>query len=123
MEIIFFFFLNLIRVLGFPAIYTSSCDNATDIRVINFNEDLDLDHYLNPIALIICYLVVTLTSIILLDPQVIWSFEMLAKNIAKQIVQCILITNHCVKSYFKTKHFYPISPIIACHSHYLAKLD
>ncbi|XP_070500560.1 piezo-type mechanosensitive ion channel component isoform X4 [Chironomus tepperi] len=60
---------TLPRVLGFPAIYTSSCDNATDIRIINFNEDLDLDHYLNPIALIICYLVVTLTSIILLEPQ------------------------------------------------------
>ncbi|CAH1708045.1 unnamed protein product [Chironomus riparius] len=64
---------TLPRVLGFPAIYTSSCDNATDIRVINFNEDLDLDHYLNPIALIICYLVVTLTSIILLEPQLMRS--------------------------------------------------
>lgn len=58
------------RILGFAAIYSSSCDNATDIRVIEFNDDLDLDHYLNPVSLIICYFVVTITSRVLLGPQV-----------------------------------------------------
>lgn len=56
--------------MGFPAIYSSSCDNVTDIRVINFDADMDLDHYLNPIALIICYLTIAITSVLLLDPQV-----------------------------------------------------
>ena len=32
--------------------------------------DLDLDHYLNPIALIICYFVVATTSNLLLGPKV-----------------------------------------------------
>ncbi|KAG5675805.1 hypothetical protein PVAND_005679 [Polypedilum vanderplanki] len=60
---------TLQRVLGIAPIYSSSCDNSTDIRVINFNFDLDLDHYLNPIALIICYIIIGLTSVLLLDPQ------------------------------------------------------
>lgn len=38
--------------------------------MINFDADLDLDHYLNPIALIICYLTIAITSVLLLDPQV-----------------------------------------------------
>lgn len=42
----------------------------TDIRVIEFNYGLDLDHYLNPIALIMCYFVVAITSSVLLGPQV-----------------------------------------------------
>jgi hypothetical protein len=63
-------FLTFHRLLGIAPIYSSSCGNGSDIRVIDFNSDLDLDHYLNPIALIICYVVVALTSVILLDPQV-----------------------------------------------------
>ena len=58
--------------MGFSAIYQSSCDNGSDIRVIEFNDDLDLDHYLNPIALILCYFVVAITSKVLLGPQVIY---------------------------------------------------
>lgn len=58
------------RILGFPAIYSSSCDNETDIRVMEFNTDLDYDHYINPVALILCYFVVTITSKALLGPQV-----------------------------------------------------
>lgn len=56
--------------MGFAAVYVSSCDNGSDIRVIEFDEDLDLDHYLNPIVLIICYFVVAITSRVLLGPQV-----------------------------------------------------
>lgn len=59
------------RILGFSDIYSSSCDNGTDIRVIEFNDSLDLDHYINPIALVLCYFVVTITSRVLLGPQVI----------------------------------------------------
>lgn len=52
-------------------IYSSSCDgNSSDIRIIEFNDTLDLDHYLNPIALILCYFVVALTSRVLLGPKV-----------------------------------------------------
>lgn len=52
-------------------IYSSSCDsNTSDIRIIEFNDTLDLDHYLNPIALILCYFVVALTSRVLLGPKV-----------------------------------------------------
>lgn len=59
------------RILGFVDIYSSSCDgNSSDIRIIEFNDTLDLDHYLNPIALILCYFVVALTSRVLLGPKV-----------------------------------------------------
>jgi hypothetical protein len=62
--------LTFHRVLGWTAIYSSSCDNGTDIRVITFNTDLDLDRYLNPIVLILCYYIVAITSKVLLGPQV-----------------------------------------------------
>jgi hypothetical protein len=56
--------------MGFAAIYISSCDNETDIRVTKFDDTLDLDHYLNPISLIFCYFVIAITSRVVLGPQV-----------------------------------------------------
>jgi hypothetical protein len=56
--------------MGFSAIFKSSCDNGSDIRVMQFDDDLDLDHYLNPIALIVCYFIVTITAKVMLGPQV-----------------------------------------------------
>ncbi|CAO1304226.1 unnamed protein product [Diamesa serratosioi] len=59
------------RVLGFSAIYSSSCGgNDSDIRIIDFDNNLDLDHYLSPISLIICYFILSITSVLLLGPQV-----------------------------------------------------
>jgi hypothetical protein len=70
--------------MGFPAIYSSSCDNGTDIRVMEFNANLDLDHYLNPVALIVCYFVVSITSKVLLGPQVKFDpKEVLVASVAK----------------------------------------
>lgn len=63
-------FFNSNRILGWTAIYVSSCDNGTDIRVFNFDTDLDIDRYLNPIVLVLCYYVVAITSRVLLGPKV-----------------------------------------------------
>ncbi|CAO1375472.1 unnamed protein product [Diamesa hyperborea] len=55
------------RILGFSAIYSSSCGgNESDIRIIDFDSNLDLDHYLSPISLIICYFILSITSIVLM---------------------------------------------------------
>lgn len=55
--------------MGFAVIYSSSCDG--DIRIINFNNALNADQILSPIMLIICYLIVAVTSKVLLIPKVI----------------------------------------------------
>lgn len=56
--------------MGFSDIYSSSCnDGNRDIRILAFNKEIELDHILNPIALIICYFIVAVTSNILLTPK------------------------------------------------------
>lgn len=62
--------------MGFSDIYSSSCDGGQrDIRIIAFNKEKELDHVLNPIALIICYFILAVTSNFLLKPKVIFVIE------------------------------------------------
>lgn len=56
------------RFLGFEQIFSSSCEN--DIRVIVINNTLEIDSYLNPIALLVCYYTLSLTSVLVLSPKV-----------------------------------------------------
>lgn len=58
------------RYLGFDKFITSSCDNGTDIRIIDFDHNLDVDSYLNPIAILLCYYTLGVTSSLLLRPKV-----------------------------------------------------
>ena len=69
-----FFSCWQIRILALTPILTSSCDNQSDIREVEFNSDLGSDYYINPIAILLCYYVVALSSNVLLRTMVIFSF-------------------------------------------------
>lgn len=57
--------------MGLTAIYSSSCiANESDVRVIDFDDNLDMDKYFNILVLIVCYLTISITSCLLLGPQV-----------------------------------------------------
>lgn len=59
------------RMMGLTAIYSSSCiGNESDVRVIEFDANLDLDKYFNLLLLIVCYITISITSCVLLGPQV-----------------------------------------------------
>lgn len=65
------FFKYVIRILGLVDIYSSSCEGKnTDVRVLNLNKELKLDHMLHPISMIVCYFVLAVTSSVLLKPNV-----------------------------------------------------
>lgn len=49
----------------------SSCNETDgDIRVIHWNSNVDLDAFLNPIALLLCYYVLAVSSKFILDAKV-----------------------------------------------------
>jgi hypothetical protein len=75
----------------------------TDIREIIFNDTLDLDHYLNPVALIICYLIIALTSSILLDPQVIY---LICKVLSAKISYASRWSTNILCTFFPLKQIY-----------------
>lgn len=67
-EMIHFFCYSL---LGFSPLLQSSCNSTSgDIRVIYLNETLDLDAFLNPVALLLCYYVLVISSGFILDAKV-----------------------------------------------------
>lgn len=69
-------FYNLsFRFLGFSPLLISTCNvtNSTpegDIRIIYLNQTLDLDAFLNPIALLLCYYVLVISSDFILNTKV-----------------------------------------------------
>lgn len=73
-------FLFAYRFLGFSPLLISTCNatNSTpgDIRIIYYNETLDLDAFLNPIALLLCYYTLVIASSLILDTKVKWVFFM-----------------------------------------------
>lgn len=61
----------LFRFVGFSPLLVSSCnDTDGDIRVIHLNDTLDLDAFLNPLALLLCYYVLAISSKFILDAKV-----------------------------------------------------
>lgn len=56
---------------GFSSLIMSSCNlTGGDIRVIYLNNTIDIDAFLNPIALILCYYALTISSRFILDAKV-----------------------------------------------------
>lgn len=56
---------------SFSPLIISTCNSTDgDIRVIKLNTDVDLDAYLNPIALILCYYILAISSQFILDTKV-----------------------------------------------------
>lgn len=53
---------------------SSTCEGGADIRVINFNGTFDVDHYLNPVILILTYYILTITSNLILSQQVYYKY-------------------------------------------------
>lgn len=62
---------SIFRYLGFDVFYISTCENDSDIRIIDFNHDLELDSYFNPIAIVLCYFTLAITTSLLFEPKVI----------------------------------------------------
>ncbi|XP_052564954.1 piezo-type mechanosensitive ion channel component isoform X14 [Culex pipiens pallens] len=60
---------TLARIFSLTPILSSSCDNLTDIRNVNFESDLGSDYYLNPVVLLLCYYCISITSSLLLRPR------------------------------------------------------
>ncbi|XP_031619369.1 piezo-type mechanosensitive ion channel component isoform X2 [Contarinia nasturtii] len=61
---------TVIRLLGFSPLIVSSCNSTTgDIRVIYLNQMLDLDAFLNPVALLLCYYALIISSGFILDAK------------------------------------------------------
>lgn len=59
------------RFAGFSPLLVSSCNETDgDIRVIHLNDALDLDAFLNPVALLLCYYVLAIASKFILDAKV-----------------------------------------------------
>lgn len=58
-------------LLGFSPLIVSSCNSTFgDIRVIYLNHTLDLDAFLNPVALLLCYYALIISSGFILDAKV-----------------------------------------------------
>lgn len=58
-------------LLGFSPLLVSSCNSTSgDIRVIYLNRTFDLDAFLNPVALLLCYYALVISSGFILDTKV-----------------------------------------------------
>lgn len=64
---------TIIRFLGFSPLVISQCDglNSSDIRIIEYNTTVDVDSYLNPLAILLCYYTLAITSSLILNNKVI----------------------------------------------------
>ncbi|XP_055299198.1 piezo-type mechanosensitive ion channel component isoform X29 [Sitodiplosis mosellana] len=61
---------TVIRLLGFSPLIVSSCNSTSgDIRVIYLNQTLDVDAFLNPVALLLCYYALVISSGFILDAK------------------------------------------------------
>ncbi|XP_055550145.1 piezo-type mechanosensitive ion channel component isoform X2 [Wyeomyia smithii] len=60
---------TLARIFALTPILSSSCDNLTDIRYVNFDSDLGSDYYFNPVVLMLCYYCISITSSLLMKPR------------------------------------------------------
>lgn len=54
--------------MGLTEFFQSSCTNVS--QIIEFSTDFEFDYYLNPVALTLCYYILTFTSAFLLNPKV-----------------------------------------------------
>lgn len=71
---IFLFSFCFYSLAGFSPLIVSSCNETDgDIRVIHLNNTVDLDAFLNPIALLLCYYVLAISSRFILNAKVIIS--------------------------------------------------
>lgn len=62
---------TVIRFLGFsPLALSPQCGNTTDNREIEYNRDVNWDSYLNPLAILLCYYTLVITSRLILNNQV-----------------------------------------------------
>lgn len=62
---------TVIRFLGFsPLALSPQCGNSTDNREIVYNRDVNWDSYLNPLAILLCYYTLVITSRLILNNQV-----------------------------------------------------
>lgn len=65
------FYLFTIRFAGFSPLIISSCNSTDgDIRVIYLNNTVDVDAFLNPLALLLCYYTLAIASGFILDGKV-----------------------------------------------------
>lgn len=63
------------RFAGFSPLIVSACNGTDgDIRVLHLNDSVDLDAFLNPIALLLCYYVLAIASSFILDAKVTHQF-------------------------------------------------
>lgn len=64
---------TIIRFIGFSPLVLSDCDPLqpdSDIRIIKYNTDIQVDAYLNPFAILLCYYTLVITSRVILNNQV-----------------------------------------------------
>lgn len=58
-------------LLGFSPLLVSSCNSTSgDIRVMYLNRSFDMDAFLNPVALLLCYYALVISSGFILDTKV-----------------------------------------------------
>lgn len=83
--------LFVYRFLGFSPLLTSTCNvtNTTsgDIRVIYLNKTLDLDAFFNPVALLLCYYVLVISSGFILDTKVNFFYFSVATTTNRNLFQ------------------------------------
>lgn len=62
----------LYRFLGFDPLVQSFCSADASLNVlIDYNRDVNFDSYLNPLAIIVCYYTLAITSGLILSSTVI----------------------------------------------------
>lgn len=60
------------RFLGFSSLYIfPNCTPETDIREFYFNQDAKLEAFLNPVAILLCFFTLAISSGVSLNTKVI----------------------------------------------------
>lgn len=65
-----------LRFIGFAPLIISNCDAPDkDIRIIYYNNEVQFDSYLNPLAILFCYYSLAIVSSFILNTTVSFCFE------------------------------------------------
>lgn len=84
-------------LVGLSPLIISSCNSTDgDIRIILMNNNIDLDAFLNPIALILCYYTLVISSAFILNAK----------------VNLLLFFHHSVNQSFAFNIFFHLNAII-----------
>lgn len=96
------FYFNFPRFAGFSPLILSWCNSTGgDIRELTINDAVDTDAFLNPIALLVCYYTLAITSRFILDRKVSASVSY-ATNAFHQLILTEIATHF---SLFLTTNF------------------